>query len=103
VERESPFERELYDWLMQLPLFAHSVRAPARFAMPGILALSVAGALAFNRLKLDVAPRRILAAVLMAGIIADGWIGQLPLQAQPDTWRAPEGSRYGRTARATSS
>jgi hypothetical protein len=84
-----------YDWLMQLPFFAHSVRAPARFAMPGILALSVAGALAFNRLKLDVVPRRILAAVLMAGIIADGWVGHLPLQAQPDTWRAPTGSRYG--------
>ena len=31
----------------------------------------------------------------MAGIIADGWIGQLPLQAQPDTWRAPKDSRYG--------
>jgi hypothetical protein len=80
---------------MQLPFFAHSVRAPARFAMPGILALSVAGALAFNRLKLYVVPRRILAAVLMAGIIADGWVGHLPLLAQPDTWRAPKDSRYG--------
>jgi hypothetical protein len=84
-----------YDWLMQLPLFAHGVRAPARFAMPGLLALSVAGALAFNRLNLAAVPRRILAAALMAGIIADGWIGQLPLQAQPDMWLAPKSAHYG--------
>lgn len=85
-----------YDWLMHLPFFANSVRAPARFAMPGILALSVAGALAFNRLSLSAAfPRRILAAVLAAGIIADGWIGHLPLQAAPDMWQAPPGYRYG--------
>jgi hypothetical protein len=84
-----------YAWLMNLPLFAGSVRAPARFAMPAILALSVAGALAFNRLKLAESPRRVLAAVLMAGIIADGWIGDLPLPGRPDMWRAPRDFRYG--------
>ncbi len=84
-----------YDWLMQLPLFAHSVRAPARFAMPGILALSLAAALAFDRVSCAAVARRVLAGVLATGIIADGWIGHLPLQPQPDMWRAPQGAHYG--------
>jgi hypothetical protein len=84
-----------YDWLMNLPLFANSVRAPARFAMPGVLALSIAGSLAFNRLNLAVRARRFLAAILMAGIVADGWMGQLPVQAKPEVWQAPQGYRFG--------
>ena len=39
-----------YAWLMRLPVFDSAVRAPARFAMPAALALSVAAGLAFSRL-----------------------------------------------------
>jgi hypothetical protein len=31
----------------------------------------------------------------MAGIVADGWIGQLPVQAKPEMWQAPQGYRFG--------
>jgi hypothetical protein len=84
-----------YDWLMHLPLFASSVRAPARFAMPAILTLSAAGALALNQLNLSPSLRRVLVSVLMAGIVADGWIGNLPLPSAPDMWQAPAGYRFG--------
>ena len=74
-----------YAWLLRLPLF-ESVRVPARFAMPGMLALSVSGALALGRLHLLERARRRVAVALMAGIIADGWVTHLPLPAVPDFW-----------------
>src|SRR5262249_50376612 len=39
------FYEPVYRWLLELPFFG-SVRVPARFAMPAMLALSVSGALA---------------------------------------------------------
>ena len=82
-----------YAWLMRLPVFA-SVRVPARFAMPGVLALSVVGALAFDRLRLDPAKRRAIAAMLMAGIVADSWIDHLPLPSVPDVWAPHRASAF---------
>ncbi len=84
-----------YAWLMYLPLFADEVRAPARFAMPAILALSVAGALAFNRLKLDERRRRAVLILAMAGIIADGWVGHLELPSPGETWPVPRDRHFG--------
>ena len=76
-----------YAWLMRLSIF-ESIRVPARFAMPAMLALAMTGALAFDRLRLGPRPRRALAAALMIGIVADGWIRELPLPAVPDVWSA---------------
>jgi hypothetical protein len=76
-----------YAWFMRLPLFA-SVRVPARFAMPAMLALSVSGALAFARFRLDTRMRRAAAIAVMAGIVADGWMIRLPLPDVPDFWPA---------------
>jgi hypothetical protein len=84
-----------YDWLMNLPGFDGGVRAPARFAMLAVLALSVAAALAFNRLKLSQPWRRAIAVGAMAGIVADGWIGHLELPAVPDLWPVPANYRFG--------
>ena len=76
-----------YAWLMRLPLFADggasvpSVRVPARFAMVAVLALSVAGSLAFARLTSSKRRRIALLLAVSAGIIADGWIGGLPLRS----------------------
>jgi hypothetical protein len=74
-----------YSWLMRLQAFS-AVRVPARFAMPAMLALAASGALAFNRFRLEGRSRRALAIALMAGILADTWMRDLPLPALPDSW-----------------
>ena len=84
-------------WLMQLPLFSDAVRAPASFAMPAMLALSVAAALAFDRLALSPRVRRVLALVLAGAIVADGSVRALPLPPIPTLW---PGSDRGRVSGA---
>lgn len=71
-----------YAWLMRLPLFGDTIRVPARFGMLAMLALSVAAALAFNRLAI---PRWRMAAFLAvaAGILGDSAIQALPLRPVP--------------------
>jgi hypothetical protein len=87
--------RPPYDWFMNLPGFAGGIRAPARFAMPAILALSVAAAIGFHRLKLSQPWRRALAVAVVAGIVADGWIGHLEVPAVPASWPMPADARFG--------
>lgn len=74
-----------YAWLMRLPYFGDTVRVPARFAMLGILALSIAGSLAFHRLSSLTRHKVALFAVVAVGVLADGWIGTLPLPAVPQS------------------
>jgi hypothetical protein len=76
-----------YAWLMRLSIFS-SIRVPARFGMPAMLALAMTGALAFHRLHLRPPARRALAAALMIGVVADGWIRDMPLPKVPDVWDA---------------
>lgn len=80
-------ERVLYEppyaWLMRLPLFGDTIRVPARFAMLGILALSVAGGLAVVRLRLRPRYRTAILLLVSAGVLADGWIRRLPLPSAP--------------------
>jgi hypothetical protein len=75
----------IYTWLLELPPFG-AVRVPARFAMLFMLTLSVTAALALGHLRLSPPRRRVAAAVLALGVIADGWITRLPLVALPDAW-----------------
>jgi hypothetical protein len=81
-------ERVLYEppyaWLMRLPFFADSVRVPARFAMLGILALSVAASLAFHRLSRSET-RTAALTVVVIGILLDGWMRALPLAGVPQS------------------
>jgi hypothetical protein len=79
--------RPVYAWLMELPLFG-VIRAPARFAMPAMLALSVAGALAFTRLTSDRTWRPAFTLLLMCGVVADSWVSNLPMMPLPDRWPA---------------
>jgi hypothetical protein len=76
-----------YALLMHLWVF-ESIRAPARFGMLVMLSLATTGAIAFDRLRLQPAARRALLVIALAGIAADGWIGQLTLPALPDLWTA---------------
>jgi hypothetical protein len=87
--------RAPYAWLRELPVLGEGIRAPARFTMPAALALAVAAALAFDRLSLTPARRRVFAAVAIAGVIADGWIGHLPLHTPSALWPAPAAFEFG--------
>jgi hypothetical protein len=72
-----------YAWLMLLPGF-DAVRVPARFAMLVVLCLSVAAGLVVARLAPRGRPwRLVLVGMLAAGVVADGWISQLPLLPVP--------------------
>lgn len=72
-----------YAWLMRLPFFADAVRVPARFGMLAVLALAVAGSLAFNRLPLARRPRAAVLLLVITGIVAEGWMRGLPLPIAP--------------------
>ncbi len=86
-----------YAWLMRLPFFAEglgsvpTVRVPARFAMPGILAVAVAASLVFARYASSRRRRVILGLVVMTGIVADGWPAQLPLPRPESGFSIPAG------------
>jgi hypothetical protein len=87
-----------YAWLMRLPLFGDGVRVPARFAMPAILTLAAAGALAFARLRLSGPARRAAVVALAVGIVADVWMRDLPLRAVPEAWTLPDVGRFAAVA-----
>jgi hypothetical protein len=84
---------------MRLPGFSSGLRVPARFAMPAVLALSIAAGLAFARLVLGATRRALYTAcfVLIAGgIAADGWMKGLPTPPAPSAWTSPlPSSDYG--------
>jgi hypothetical protein len=80
-----------YGLLMAMPGY-DAVRAPARFAMLAALCLSVVAALAFARLTRCGRwfIRAPLAAIVIAGILVDSWIGEMPLPALPVRLQALE-------------
>jgi len=82
-----------YAWLMLLPGFHDSFRAPARFALLAVLALSVAAALAMSRLgaRWRPRPRMILAAAIVAAILAESWIYPFPVVSAPAPLEIPAG------------
>jgi hypothetical protein len=71
---------------MRLSVFGDSVRVPARFAMPAILALSAAASLAFARLAANRRSIPIALGVVAVAIIADSWITPLPVVLPPPAW-----------------
>ena len=79
-----------YALLMSLPGF-NSLRVPARFWMLSVLCLSIVGAMLFDRLGARVpAARRMLAAVIVLGAIAEGWFRTFPVAPVPEVW-SPHG------------
>ena len=79
-----------YALLMNLPGF-NSLRVPARFWMLSVLCLSVVGAMLFDRLGARFpAARRMLAAVVVLGAIAEGWMVTFPVAPVPQVW-SPHG------------
>jgi hypothetical protein len=80
------FYQPPYAWLMRLSVFGDSVRVPARFAMPAILALSSAAALAFARLATSGKSSAIVLTVAATAILADSWVRPLPVVLPPPAW-----------------
>ena len=77
-----------YALLMFLPGF-NSLRVPARVWMMTTLCLAIVGAMLFDRLAARVGRQRVIAAVVVAlGVIADGWVSEMPLAAAPPVWKA---------------
>jgi hypothetical protein len=76
-----------YAWLLELPGF-DALRVPARFEMLTILCLSTAAALAFDRIASAIhRPKRlVLTGAIVMGIVADGWIRNMPLVPAPEPW-----------------
>ncbi|MSO56886.1 MAG: hypothetical protein EXQ55_08205 [Acidobacteria bacterium] len=77
-----------YVLLMFLPGFS-ALRVPARFWMLTILCLAVIGALVFDRLTANLGRRRRnVVAVLVVGVLADTWMGAMPVVATPQPFQA---------------
>ncbi len=72
-----------YSILSMLPGF-DGLRVPTRFAMLGALCAAVAGGLAMARVMPRARGRRAaFAAIVMAGLLADGWMSAMPLVTPP--------------------
>ena len=85
--------RAPYSWLMWLPGFENSFRAPARFAMLAALALSVGAALALGKLgsRWPVFVRPATAIALAFAVLAESWIFPFPVAPSPARFEIPAG------------
>jgi hypothetical protein len=77
-----------YALLMYLPGFS-TLRVPARFWMAVTLCLAVIGAMVFARLTGKLGRMRLAAAgVVGVGVLADAWMGAMPVAPAPGTFAA---------------
>jgi F5/8 type C domain len=76
--------RAPYAVLMLVPGY-DGMRVPARFAMLGVLCISMAAAIGFAHLTRRISPwiATAAAAVAIGGVLADSWIRALPLPELP--------------------
>jgi hypothetical protein len=74
-----------YSWLMLLPGFEGSLRAPARFGMVMVLAVAVTAGLAWHHVTARLPPLRTrwLTIAAAALILAEGWASPLTVLAAP--------------------
>ena len=80
-----------YSLLTWLPGF-EGLRVPARFAMLAALCLAVAAGIAAHRLRSLTSPglsRTFLSALVLTGILVDGWLDTMPLVPLPSRFRMP--------------
>ncbi len=75
-----------YGWLMHVPGF-DQLRVPTRFWMAGTMCLAVAAGLAFARLgPVRRGPRQAAFALVLAGLMLDGWIRPVNMAEAPEIW-----------------
>jgi hypothetical protein len=80
-----------YSLLTWLPGF-EGLRVPARFGMLAALCLAVAASIAAARLRAlgkSLPTRAIVSALIIAGVLADGWLAPMPLVPLPSRFRMP--------------
>lgn len=79
-----------YSWLLLVP-GSDAVRVPARFWMLVVLALAVVVAHGVAKLRLR-APRAapVMTAAVCVGLLAETWLGHLPLHSPPERFAALE-------------
>jgi hypothetical protein len=80
-----------YTLLTWLPGF-EGLRVPARFAMLAALCVAVAASIAATRLVEGLrgaVPKALVAAVILAGVFADGWLETMPLAPVPSRFLVP--------------
>ncbi len=83
--------RPPYAWLMSLPGFDETLRAPARFGMLMALTLSVAAGLAWSRLGASLPRARMgwISVALAALVLVDGWSGPMSAHEVPERMSWP--------------
>jgi len=82
-----------YDWIVWLPGF-NGIRVPPRFFLLSALCLAIAASLALAHLNLVIRRgRRVVAAIVFAGFIADGAIPGMQLGVPPGSFASmtPDG------------
>jgi hypothetical protein len=82
-----------YSLLMMLPGFSNSFRAPARFGLLAVLALSAAAALAIKRLtpRSPASARGVMFVILAGAVLAESWIYPFPVVPLPAPLELPPG------------
>ena len=74
-----------YRFLMALPGFME-LRSPARFWMLGVLCLSIAAGLSFDRLRPERAPvHAAMWSLISLAMLLDGWMPAMRMAAAPET------------------
>jgi hypothetical protein len=77
------WDKAPYFYLLKLP-GVEALRAPSRFAMPGVFCLTLAGAIGLGRLaERRGRPGQVLVALAAAGVLWDGWLDRLPIHEAP--------------------
>lgn len=78
------WDKAPYFFLHRLPGFS-ALRAPARFAIPAVFCLTLAGAMALARLlERRRGPRGgLVVAIAAVGVLGDGWLAPLPIPTAP--------------------
>lgn len=80
-----------YGWLMYLPGF-DELRVPTQIKMAGLMCLAVTAGLAAASLRARLRSPGLLASVVIAGVLVDGWLLPLPMAEPQPLWAAVEPS-----------
>jgi hypothetical protein len=77
------WDKAPYFHLLKLPGVG-ALRAPTRFAMPGVFCLTLAGAIGLGRLTARRGrPGTVLVALAAGGVLWDGWLDRIPVHDAP--------------------
>lgn len=91
VDGQTALSPTPYGWLMYLPGF-NELRVPTQIKMAGLMCLAVTAGLAVASLRARFRSPALLASVVMAGVLVDGWLLPMPMAEPQPLWAAVEPS-----------